>query len=253
MTTKNWTRDELLLVLNLYSKIPFGQFHKGNQAVAGLAKLIDRTPSAVAMKLTNFASLDTRHLARGIKGLSNVSKLDQEIWEEVTSNWERFAKDSEEVLAQFVQSSTTGEQVDAFISNTNETETTRIVKFRLRQQFFRRMILSAYGSCCVCGIPVQSLLVASHIIPWRDRKDLRLNPYNGVCLCSLHDKAFDQGLMTILPNYHVLISSVIKTYLPHEALESGLTRYDGQEIQLPTKFPPQVEFLEVHNQMYFQS
>lgn len=253
MTTRNWTRDELFLVLNLYSKIPFGQFDKGNREVTYLASLISRTPSAVAMKLTNFASLDTHHQARGVKGLSNASKLDREIWEEVTTNWETFAENSEAMLARLARLPPEDSQVDPSMHKAMPTESMSVTRIRLGQRFFRKMILSAYGSCCVCGIPVPDLLVASHIIPWRDREDLRINPHNGVCLCALHDKAFDQGLMTILPNYHVQISTVISRYLPHGALESGLKNYDGQIIRLPSKFIPQVEFLEVHNRIYFQS
>ena len=57
MTRRNWTRDELILAFNLYCKIPFGQCNHKNSDVINLAKIIKRTPSAIAFKLGNYASL----------------------------------------------------------------------------------------------------------------------------------------------------------------------------------------------------
>jgi hypothetical protein len=64
-----WTRDQLLVILNLYHKLRFGQFDQRQAVIIDLAKRIGRTPSAVAMKLSNFASLDPALQLRGIKGL----------------------------------------------------------------------------------------------------------------------------------------------------------------------------------------
>lgn len=76
---KLWTRDELILAANLYCKLPFGRLHRLNPDVINLASLIGRTPSSVAFKLVNFASLDPSLKARGIKGASNAGKLDRMI------------------------------------------------------------------------------------------------------------------------------------------------------------------------------
>lgn len=73
MIRKNWQRDELLLALNLYCKLPFGQYHNRNPEIIQLAGFVNRSPDAVAMKLSNFASFDPYHQARGIKGLANAS------------------------------------------------------------------------------------------------------------------------------------------------------------------------------------
>jgi hypothetical protein len=53
-----WTREELILALNLYFKTPFGKLHSTNPDVVHLSKLIGRTPGSVAYKLVNLASLD---------------------------------------------------------------------------------------------------------------------------------------------------------------------------------------------------
>ena len=76
---KRWTKNELILALNLYCKLPFGKMHKGNPSIIALASYLGRTPSSVAMKLVNFAALDPS-LPR--KGLSGTSRLDQEVWDE---------------------------------------------------------------------------------------------------------------------------------------------------------------------------
>lgn len=78
------------------------------------------------------------------------------------------------------------------------TETVASVRVRRRQQFFRQTVLNSYGvRCCISGINVPCLLVASHIMPWRDFPKERLDPRNGLCLSSLHDAAFDAGLITL--------------------------------------------------------
>jgi len=85
---KLWTRDELIIVMNLYCKLPFGQFDHRTPIIIEVAEKLGRTPSSIAMKLSNFASLDPIQQARGIRGLSGASKADREIWNEFTGNWE---------------------------------------------------------------------------------------------------------------------------------------------------------------------
>jgi putative restriction endonuclease len=79
---KLWIREELILSLNLYLKLNFGQLHSRNPEIINLAKLIGRTSGAVAMRLNNFASVDPYHKKRGIKGLDGGIKQVQPIWDE---------------------------------------------------------------------------------------------------------------------------------------------------------------------------
>jgi len=53
-----WSRQELLAAGFLYCRIPFGRFHQHNTEIIQAAEVIGRTPSAVAMKLCNLASLN---------------------------------------------------------------------------------------------------------------------------------------------------------------------------------------------------
>lgn len=95
MARRDWTHEELTLAMNLYCQLPFGRLHKGNSEIIAIATVIGRTPSSVAMKLCNLASLDPAHQQRGVKGLSSVSKGDREIWQEFHSDWERLSVESE--------------------------------------------------------------------------------------------------------------------------------------------------------------
>ena len=55
---RNWTREELIAAFNLYCQLPFGKLHKTTPQIIQLARLLERTPSSVGMKLVNFASCD---------------------------------------------------------------------------------------------------------------------------------------------------------------------------------------------------
>lgn len=79
MNKRKWTEEELLDVLDLYANTEFGQIHSRNKHIVSLASKIERTPSAVALKMLNFASLDPR-LEQ--KGMANASALDRKVWDQ---------------------------------------------------------------------------------------------------------------------------------------------------------------------------
>ena len=99
MAKNLWSREQLILAVKLYCELPFGKMHKGNPNIISMAKVIGRTPSAVARKLVNFASFDLSLQERGIKGLTHASKLDKEIWDEFYNDWESLAFKSAKLLA----------------------------------------------------------------------------------------------------------------------------------------------------------
>ncbi|MBK0404876.1 HNH endonuclease [Adhaeribacter sp. BT258] len=249
-----WTREELILAINLYCKLPFGKLHSTNPEIIKLARLIGRTPGSIAFKLVNFASLDPSLQARGIKGASNASKLDKEIWNEFYQHWDILPFESEKLLAQFEHS--TVEE----INNIEEEELPKegkereqLVKVRVNQNFFRKTCLAAYNNtCCITGLKDSSLLIAGHIRPWGIDENNRLNPRNGIIINALHDKAFEAGLLTITPNYKIKISSTLKKQNKEVSIQDYFLKYDEQEIILPTKFLPEPDFLEYHNNVRFK-
>lgn len=249
----NWTREQLIIVFNLYCKIPFSKTVKTNPDVIKVANLIGRTPSAVAFKLGNFGSFDEELQKRGTSGLPNTSRLDKEIWEEFNSDWEELAFQSEMLIARLTNKSV--EEVSE-IDLTNlpiGEERERLVKTRVNQSFFRSAILSSYNlKCCITGLNIPELLVASHIKPWKDDLKNRTNPQNGLCLNSLHDKAFDRGFITVTTDYKVKISRYFENLKSEESVKDFFLPYENKEISLPEKFAPDKEFLLYHNEFVFR-
>lgn len=251
---KLWTREELILAVNLYCKLPFGRLHRLNPEVIHLAELIGRTSSSVAYKLVNFASLDPSLKARGIKGASNASKLDAEIWNEFFNNWDILPYESERLLANFEQ--TTVEKLNQIpdIELPKEGKMReQMVKVRVNQSFFRSSILASYNNtCCITGIQQPEFLVAGHIKPWSVDEKNRLNPQNGIAINALHDKAFETGLLTITTDYKIKISPLLFKQKKSKSIGEYFLKLDNREIILPSRFLPDVEFLKYHNEIRFK-
>lgn len=217
------------------------------------------------MKLCNFASLDPVQCARGIKGLAGVAKLDREFWDDFQSHLASIGPESEQLLHDLFTKDD-GREVDflqrdrvrlepsrGLITPSGPTESTATVKVRRGQQFFRQVILNAYDvRCCISGINVPRLLVASHIKPWHDFPNERLNPQNGLCLSNLHDAAFDAGLITLDENLKVVLSKRLKSFFPQPSLEQNFVPFEGKIIRLPEKLAePDPEFLSFHREQVF--
>lgn len=248
----NWTREELIITFNLYCKIPFAKTVKTNPEVIKTAKLIGRTPSAVAFKLGNFGSFDEELKKRGIKGLPNTSRLDKEIWDEFNSDWEELAFQSELLIAEREHKPVEEIAEIDLINLPSGKERERIVKVRVNQSFFRSAILTSYNSkCCITGLNIPELLIASHIKPWKDDTENRTNPQNGLCLNALHDKAFDQGFITVTTDYKVKTSKYFGEF-NSEINQEFFTKYEGFAINLPEKFLPKKEFLDYHYEEVFK-
>jgi putative restriction endonuclease len=254
---KNWTREETIVAFNLYCKIPFRESTKNNPLIIKFAKIIDRTPSAIAMKIGNLGRFDPELRERGITGLVNGSKMDEEIWNEFNGDWNRLAFESERILAKLqgesVDAAVEGKPLDEDLPMPAGTDRQTIIKARVNQDFFRSAILSAYdGKCCITGLSVPQLLVASHIIPWSVRADTRTDPHNGLLLNPIHDKAFDAGLITITTDYEVKISRYIREFLPDKIINEWFFAYAGKKIATPEKFLPSKEYLRWHNENIFK-
>lgn len=248
-----WTREQSILAINLYSKIPFGQMHASNAEVKELAELIGRSPAAVARKLGNFASFDPKLQARGVKGLTNTSKLDSEVWNEYMSNWDEQFFESEKLLAE--KKHTSIEKVYAIdlenLPAVTGKERERLVMVRVNQSQFRRIVLSNFNNqCCITGIGMTDLLVASHIVPWSKDMGNRLSPQNGLALNSLHDKAFDRHLITITEELKIKVSPRFYKHKEVLSIKQNFIDYDGASLLAPKKFFPDVEFLKMHNEKF---
>jgi putative restriction endonuclease len=248
MANNNWTREELILAFNLYLKIPFGKFHRGNKEVMELAALLERTPSAVAMRLSNFASVDPFHQKRGIKGLTGGIKQVKPIWDEFSENKEELIFESENILAN-LQEITIENKYNSILEGTENLQgetKIREVKTRVNQNVFRQIVIANYNQkCAITGFNNLSFLIASHIIPWSADKENRLNPQNGILLNNLHDKAFENGFLAINKNFKILICSEFLRS-KDSFVQNYFSSYHKKELNLPIRFLPDSSFLEKH-------
>lgn len=241
-----------MVAMNLYCTMEFGQFHARNPVIVEVAGKLDRSPSSLAMKLCNFASLDPFHAARGVSGLSGASQLDREVWQEFHHDWEKSAFESEVLLAKTKGVSLEKEiGLDESALPKTGRERERVVRVRVNQHFFRASILAAYeGACCVTGLDAPELLVASHVVPWSKSPDARVNPRNGLCLNALHDRAFDRGLITVSEDFRVLLSPRLHELAPSPSA-GWLLSFGSAPIRLPQRFKPEPEFLAWHRENVF--
>ena len=250
----HWTREQLLVAFALYCRLPFGRLHSRNPEVIRFAEAIGRTPAALAMKLTNIASLDPEITSSGRRGLTGASAADRAMWDDMHNDWEAFGIESEQAITaaqpeEDPSDQSTDEEVDGGPIGEDRivTSTTRV-----GQRFFRNAVLAAYNErCCITGLSIPSLLVASHIIPWRCDKTNRVNPRNGLLLSALHDKAFDSGLITVDDDMTVRVSNQY-TRSPDPYFSASVQYYHGRQINLPDKFTPNRDFLSYHQEHIFQ-
>ena len=254
---RDWTSEELKLAFHLYCQMPFGRMHKGAPEIIELAHLIGRTPSAVAMKLVNFASLDPSITNSGRSGLGNTSKGDREVWQAFSTDLGQLDADCELILDKMETDRPRHDReasglAEAPISFVGETQKA-VIYVRKRQEFFRRSVLASYdGKCCMSGVTTPELLVASHIVPWASDVENRLNPRNGLCLSAIHDKAFDRGLITVAPDFSIRVSAKIKQEGQRTKLGKLLSGLEGEKIMAPRRFLPAPEFLQWHNDEQFE-
>jgi putative restriction endonuclease len=247
--TNGWTRDQLLIALRLYMRTPFGKLHSRNPEIIALASKIGRKPNALAMKASNFASIDP-NLKR--KGLKNKSKADVAIWHEFESNPTLLALQAELAAARFEAEPEAVEEPLRLPGG--PTEKTASVKVRLVQSFFRAAVLTSYESrCAISGIAMPELLTASHIIPWSESVERRADPTNGLCLNALFDRAFDRGFIAVDEANRVIVSKHLAESVDNAKFRCDLLEIEGKPLKMPKRFAPDPEALKKHRETVFRA
>jgi hypothetical protein len=257
-----WSRDELVLALYLYCQIPFPKTKANNPEVIRLARLIGRTPASVARKLGNFGAFDPLLAKQGISGLAHAGRADKLVWEEFTNHWEDLVRESNRLLtvlsapvssAGNLQAAVVSEDEEIIAIPTGPSERRGSVSLRLFQSFFRRAVLASYDSaCCICGLDIRSLLVASHIKPWSADESTRSEPENGLCLCSIHDRAFDRGLIAVSEDLQLIVASEVLRS-EQRFVRVALVDFHTQPLRMPKRFAPRDEYLGWHRDNIFRS
>ncbi|AGW84785.1 restriction endonuclease [Bifidobacterium animalis subsp. lactis ATCC 27673] len=253
-----------MMAFALYLGLPKKELDDRGEAVRELASSLDRTPNSVSLKIWNIAAHDENRLATGRVGMSHGSKLDAWVWDEYNKDEEMFLAKCLGLLPPKVQSHVLNEgkylpetKLETTLSdlklNIPEGTIRHVVQAqRVNQSYFRNSLLANYGGkCCVTGIAIPQLLVASHIKPWSasDSREKTMAS-NGLLLNAFHDCAFDRGLMTLDDNYCILINH---EQVGHDsANDRWLYAYEGQRITLPENNWPNREFIAFHRRTIFK-
>lgn len=78
-------------------------------------------------------------------------------------------------------------------------------RVRLHQARFRARVLPAYANqCTMCRLKETRLLDAAHIVADRDARG-DPSVVNGLSLCSIHHRAFDEDLVGVSPDYEIRV------------------------------------------------
>lgn len=170
MKNPPWSRDELILALDLYIRAGKKQLDTSDSRVIELSNILRRLPiypkqmrtadfrnvQGVSMKLGNFSAVDPSYSG---KGLERGSKLDHKIWNEFENKWQELG-----ILAASIRQAAINEEEeeDPFTDNDDEVFfegilLTRLHKTRERNRKLverkKQSVLLEKGSlaCEVCG------------------------------------------------------------------------------------------------------
>ena len=142
MARENWTKEQTIVALNLYCKIPFNKVGSNHPDIIRIAKIIGRSPNSVKMKIGNFGSFEPELKKRGIVGLGNTSKLDEIVWNEFNTDWDNLAYESELLISKFTHQPIEKVAEINIADIPLGTEREAVIKQRVNQSFFRSTILS---------------------------------------------------------------------------------------------------------------
>ena len=108
MKNPTWNREELVLALDLYFKLEYGQMDGRHPEVIALSRLLtlmneengfDRSINSISLKLANFKRIDPGFKGKGMRG---GSKLEENIWNEFAHNKFGLTEEAEKLRADII-------------------------------------------------------------------------------------------------------------------------------------------------------
>ena len=130
------------------------------------------------------------------------------------------------------------------------------VKVRgVAQRVFKEALLLAYEQqCAICKLSFYQALDGAHIVPWAQSTDgQRLDPRNGLLLCTLHHRLFDRGLITIDARDRVQYCDPMMEDGPYSISDAQMTAaLHGTPAHLPSDLAlsPSGEAMRHHRQRH---
>lgn len=159
-----------------------------------------------------------------------LSEIDEELSNIILSGAYSYPLQTN-VQQQVIREVSTGEQIQQ-------------LRARVGQNDFSEQVRTNYGNrCCFpsCEIDERKFLVAAHIARWADAPELRGLASNGLCLCLMHDKAFEIGLFTLGFDLRVWVNKETMSNSPWGI--EHLLPYHGQPIRTGNILPSQEALL----------
>lgn len=122
-----------------------------------------------------------------------------------------------------------------------ETSKQNLTTSRVGQGEFRQRILRRWNyKCAVNGTAIKEILIASHIVPWREANDKeRLDVDNGLLLSPTYDALFDKYLISFDNQGKIIFS---KSMNKEDFYKLGVT---GEE-KIDNLSPGNMKYLERH-------
>ncbi|PKP01948.1 MAG: hypothetical protein CVU11_13555 [Bacteroidetes bacterium HGW-Bacteroidetes-6] len=140
----------------------------------------------------------------------------------------------------------TNRRENAVVENVNTGVAVGEVEHRIGHQIFSDNVKENFSSkCCFPNCPVEGrgFLISGHIARWADNEPLRGHTGNGLCLCLMHDKAFEKGLFTLDENYRVVV--LVNDFTNRQWLSDLLQGGNNLEIK-PRQINPLSQALKDH-------
>ena len=168
----SWTRDELILALDLYFRVSPRHTSPEHVEITALSSILKRlpfhplsnreknfrSPDSVYLKLCNFLHLDPEYLQEGKIGLNAGSKLDREVWDRYTTARHELASLAAAIKSNFnnlePDSIASGMESDDFpegriLQRTHQLRERNTVLIRRKKLWTRENHGHLY--CSVCG------------------------------------------------------------------------------------------------------
>lgn len=242
---RKWEEDETLYLFGVFLFEPASAQRKGSSRLSEIAVLLDRGPNSIHRKIEDIRSNDPAYIERERKP-TNCANMVKDVWSELYSEsgyGSMIRRIADAYAARSERSSVDlDEQFEIPPGQDIPIESSR----RSGQSIFRMMVANNFDRrCCITGLAVPNLLVASHIRPWAESDPYeKTDPSNGLYLNRLHDGLFDRHLMYIDEDMRVQYVDSICT--DDETFERMLGPYEGQRIRDPVRTSISEAYLAEH-------
>lgn len=146
------------------------------------------------------------------KYIAELELIDFEYFQTVDDN------DKNRIAVRFILSRTDSNQQTKSAESTikrykkpDSTSRRGLVTTRVGQGYYRQAILERFKKvCAVTGTGPEEILIASHIVPWRDSNDYeRLDPDNGILLSPTYDALFDKHLISFREDGSIVVGETL--------------------------------------------